>query len=118
MTTLKEWSENKEARKQLEKALQMPGVQMALDLIEQENMPSLLMNSTMPGLDAREMIALDTAAKAGAQSVLRKLRSLPYLISAKDRQSILGEPWAHLADPRDIEIYRKQQEQQKTRKTS
>lgn len=106
---LVEWSNNEQLKSQLETALSNPALQIALDLIRDENMPSLVV-SQIPGMTLADSIVADTAKKAGSQEMITKLRRLPFIkpIVKGGPASILGEAYEYLGDPKDKKFLAKQ----------
>lgn len=87
---------NERFRNDLHEALSHPCVQIALDALAEENMPELVIK-TAAGMTVSEAIALEFAKRAGAQSMIRRLRKLPFLTPKVIRQSLdQGRPWEYL----------------------
>lgn len=95
--TVTEIAASDEMRLQIKEALEHPAIQIALRALEEENMPELQIKAPA-GMDIMDVIALDAAKRAGAQSVIRRLRKLPYLTPRKLASVEVGKSWEYLAD--------------------
>ncbi len=96
--TLSEIAASDEMRLQIKQALEHPAIEHALRALEEDNMPELKIQATQ-GMDIMDVIALDAAKRAGAQSVIRKLRKLPFLTQRKLTSSRqMGGSWEYLGE--------------------
>lgn len=99
--TLSEIASSDEMRLQIKDALEHPAIQIALRALEEDNMPELQIKAPA-GMDIMDVIALDAAKRAGAQSVIRRLRRLPFLTARKlTNAQDVGRPWEYLAETLD-----------------
>lgn len=97
--TLRQIAENETFRAQLELALQNEYLQTALLALERENMPTFRVATPQHGMDAMDAVGLEWAKCCGAQSILSKLRALPYISINRNDNALqaLGQPWEYLA---------------------
>ncbi len=96
--TLQEIAASEDMRGQIKIAMEHPAMEIALRAIEEDNMPELVIKAPT-GMDIMDVIALDAAKRAGAQSVIRRLRKLPYLTSGKfSKAQDVGRPWEYLGE--------------------
>lgn len=94
--TIQEIANNPDLRKRLEQLISDPAMQIALNALSDENMPDIVIKST-PNMDPLVAIALDSAKRGGAQSIIKKLRKLPFINPSHYSRSVdLGAPWEYL----------------------
>lgn len=102
--TLHEIASSEEMRNQIKIAIEAPAIEIALRALEEDNMPELAIKAP-PGMDIMDVIALDAAKRAGAQSVIRRLRRLPYLtINKFAKAQDIGRPWEYLGEEETLSV--------------
>jgi hypothetical protein len=101
--TIASIADSVEFKTQLKQALEHPAIGLALSALEQENMPELNIKAPAAGMSIMEAIALDAAKRAGAQSIIKRLKRLPFLTKgALSTARSVGGSWEYLADsPQD-----------------
>lgn len=100
--TIAEIASSDEMKLQIKQALEHTAIEVALRALEDENMPELQIKAPAAGMDLMHVIALDAAKRAGAQSVIRRLRKLPFLTVRKIKRAIdMGGSWEYLGEEQE-----------------
>lgn len=95
---LQQIAANQDLKKELEILLKGKPLTMLLDALIEENNASLVISAPQ-GADIVTVIALEAAKRAGAQEVIRKIRTSPYLTGKRLIDSVkLGKPWDYLGN--------------------
>jgi hypothetical protein len=99
---LREIAQSEPFRVELAEVLKNTTLLTALQALAEDNLPDLEIKVQVPGMSAMEAIALDAAKRAGAQSMIRRLKNLPYLGPRRmDAAHILSKPWEWIT-PEDV----------------
>lgn len=100
--TLQDIAASEPYRAQLADALKHPAIAVALQALAEDNLPALEVKVLTPNMSAMEAIALDAARRAGAQSMITRLKRLPYISNQRLQQAqVLGRPWEYLEPKAD-----------------